>query len=74
MAKGDTLYAWQEQEPDGSWGTIAAVIPGIGQGPLVMRDSVSIARVRPLAELHAQRTGHPVRCARFDLAEERDLG
>lgn len=67
---GDVLWAWQEQEPDGSWGIIAALIPGLGgASPLVLRSHDQIVRLSALAQAHARTTGRPVRLAKFGLHE-----
>lgn len=75
MSRGDTIYAWQEWEPNGDWGIIAAVIPALGTTPvpLVMRDPTSALRAEPLARAHAAASGNPVRLARFELAEAEGL-
>jgi hypothetical protein len=68
--RGDELFVWQEQEPNGSWGTIAAAIPGIsGMAPLVFRDRMMAMRLRAIAVAHGRASGHPVRLARFQLDE-----
>lgn len=69
MSDGDTLYAWQEQEPDGKWGIIAAIVPVLSSQPvpLVFRGLPVAHKVRALAQAHGQASGHPVRLARFDL-------
>jgi hypothetical protein len=67
---GDTLYAWQVQEPDGQWSMVGALIPGVGEhAPLIHRDLLLIRRLEGLARMHADATGQPLRLARFTLAE-----
>jgi hypothetical protein len=66
---GDELWAWQVLE-DGEWGTISAVIPGVGHAILVSRSKPIVTEfMRPVAESHAKESGLPVRLARFALAE-----
>ena len=70
MTDGDTLYAWQVQEPDGKWSLVGALIPSLGtHSPLIHR-SLDIVRDNfgPLAREHADRTGQRLRLARFDRA------
>lgn len=79
-----TLYVWQEQEPNGEWGTIAAALPpGVTavlppelRGPtLLVSRSLATAQIFGLAAIaHHDATGRPVRCARFALeAIEREI-
>lgn len=70
---GNILYAWQEQADEG-WGNIAATIVLGEIGPtmsLLVTRQEFIARTMygPIARAHAERTGNPVRLARFTLAE-----
>lgn len=66
---GDELWAWQVLEA-GEWGTISAMIPGVGHAILVSRSKAIVTDfMRPLAESHAKESGLPVRLARFALAE-----
>lgn len=73
MTPPDTdLYVWQEKGPDGRWGVIAAVIPFLPYKSatlLCARMRQGIEVLRPIAELHAKETGHPVRMARYHYAE-----
>ena len=66
----ESLYVWQVMD-DGEWGTIAAAFGSIpGLTPLVTRSQTVAYNVfQALAELHAAATQHPVRLARYDLAE-----
>lgn len=65
---GDTLYAWQEQEDSGSWGIIAALMPGSGLvSPMVIRSLPVAHALQPLAEAHGEASGHPIRLGRFTL-------
>ena len=67
-----SLYCWQELGSDGRWGNITAIIPFLpqmGATLLVARDYIAMAMLRPIAEQHHQRTGNPVRLARYDEAE-----
>jgi hypothetical protein len=66
---GDTLWAWQVQEPDDQWSLILTLIPGVGSAVLVHRRLDIIGKMRPLAEGHSKATGQPLRLARFALAE-----
>jgi hypothetical protein len=72
---GDSIYAWQVQEPDGKWSIVAASVPSLGNEtwPLIHRDMAFVKhRLKPLAEQHAQLTGQPLRLARFNLVEVLD--
>lgn len=72
---GDELWAWQERTPDGRWGIVAAQVPtlahllGDSPIPLVFRERPLGVEMRPVAELHSERTGNPIRFAKFTLAE-----
>jgi hypothetical protein len=71
--RGDTLYVWQEQEPDGSWGVIVAHVPGLlprpHLAPLLARSrDVAVDGFGAVAEHHGRTHGRPVRLARFDMA------
>lgn len=72
MSATPEIYAWQELEPEGLWGTIAAVfIPGLQATPLVTRSrEVAVNQFAKLAEAHQQASGRPVRLARYDFARE----
>lgn len=67
--KGDRLWVWQEGEPDGSWGTIAAVIPALSSlGPalLVTRDeTIAMTVFHEIADQHRERAARPVRLVSF---------
>lgn len=63
------IWVWQVFEDD-QWGTIAAEIPGMpGLSPLIARSLQTAQMLGLLAVAHHDRTGLPVRCARFELAE-----
>lgn len=63
------LYAWQEQEPGGRWGTIAAFIPGMGTtSPLVFRTHQSALLVRAVAKAHQRASGNRVELRVFKFA------
>lgn len=67
-----SVFIWQEQEPSGKWGTIAAIVfPSLGATPLVTR-SLEVAKNEfgALARLHHQSAGRPVRLSRYDYARE----
>lgn len=68
---GDTLYAWQVQEPDGSWSIIGAIVPGLNDMvmPLVGRSHALMGKVAPIAIDHARITGQRLRFAEFGLDE-----
>lgn len=69
-AGGDVLYAWQEQEADGSWGIVAVMVPSLeALAPLVMRDAGAAASVADLAKAHGRAVGRPIRLAKFRLEE-----
>lgn len=72
MSATPALYVWQELEPEGLWGTIAAVfIPGLEAAPLVTRSrEIAANQFAGLAEAHQQASGRPVRLARYDFARE----
>lgn len=59
MSDGNHLYAHQEQEPDGRWGIIGAMIPAMPG--------------EPLAAAHAKTSGRPVRLAHFTLSVSRSV-
>lgn len=67
-----SLYVWQEQEPNGDWGTIAAIIvPHLPVAPLISRSRELAQRhFAHLAKTHHQDTGRPVRLARYDYGLE----
>lgn len=68
---GDVMYAWQEQTPDGRWGTIAGAVPSLGlkMAPLVSRDLKPMLQLfESIARARRVSSGHPVRLARFDYA------
>jgi hypothetical protein len=68
--RGNELWAWQEQEANGSWGIIAALVPGINSvAPLVLRSYHEIQKLTPIARQHAESSGRQVRLAKFTLAE-----
>ena len=66
----ESLYVWHVMN-DGEWGTIATAFGDLpGLTPLVTRrEVVADGPFRVLAELHHAASQHPVRLARFDLAE-----
>lgn len=67
----EDLYCWQEQEPNGRWGNITAIVPflpQLGATLLVARDRAGMEQLRPIAEQHHQRTGRRVRFARYSYA------
>jgi hypothetical protein len=67
---GDTLYAWQVEEPDGRWSMVGALIPETGiNTPLIHRSYQIIKSFEQLARNHAERTSQPLRLARFVLEE-----
>lgn len=61
------LYAWVEVEPGGGEGIIAAIImPEFGLSNLQHRNlDIAQNRMRKFAELHAKKTGRPVRLVKF---------
>lgn len=65
----EPLYAWQTLDDDGRWGIVAAVIPGVGGGPLIARDLMAIDRLGLLAIAHHDRTGQRIRKVRYELTE-----
>ena len=72
---GDRLWAWQEREPNGKHGVIAAYIPAMDVvGPLMARAKWVADSMRPIAEAHALKTGRPVRLARFVLEATEEEG
>jgi hypothetical protein len=74
VGDGNTIYAWQVQEPDGRWSMVGALIPELGtHSPLVHRDLLLMRRLEGTARGHAEATGQPLRLARFDLAELLEL-
>lgn len=66
---GDTLYAWQEQEPDGKWGIIAVVVPQVAPLPipLVTRHKGISDMWEPLARSHCKESGNAIRLGVFHL-------
>jgi hypothetical protein len=77
MSDGDSLYAWQVQEPDGRWSMVAAGFSVDVQMPLIHRslEFIQSDTIRALAEAHADVTSQPLRLAHFtlsDVVEKRD--
>ena len=67
---GNTIYAWQVQEPDGRWSMVGALIlETMTHTPLVHRDLLLIRRMEVHARAHAKTTSQPLRLAKFTLAE-----
>lgn len=68
VGDGDTLWAWQEREPNGRHGVVVAYLPFMGVvGPLVSRTEWAARAMCAVAEAHTLKTGRPVRLARFVL-------
>ncbi|WP_028058308.1 hypothetical protein [Candidatus Solirubrobacter pratensis] len=85
---GDTLWAWQSQQPDGSWSVVSVVLARAeeiaGMTPERSQDFpravVLVHRIReamldqmPYALAHLHKYGQPIRLARFELAELEDV-
>lgn len=67
-----SIFAWQVFDTDGEWGAISAFVPWIAPAPIpLMTRSEKVARelLAQYAHIHARTTGHPVRLARYELAE-----
>lgn len=65
----EALYAWQEFDATGQWGTIASIIPALSAKPvpLVFRDLETARRCLPLAQGHVRVSGNEVKLRRFLL-------
>jgi len=59
------MWAWQVYE-DGEWNIIGAVISDLGLQPLVTSRQTTYEMMRPLAQLHHDASGFPVRGVRYD--------
>jgi hypothetical protein len=77
MSEGDTLWAWQVQEPDGKWSMVGALLPeplaGMGTSthtPLIHRKHEVVIMMADLAKGHARVTGQPLRLAEFALVNQ----
>lgn len=69
-ASGNTLWAWQVQEPSGSWSMVGAFIPAMHtHSPLIHRNERMVRSWKNLAERHAKRTGQPLRLVRLEVVE-----
>jgi hypothetical protein len=74
MTGDDTLYVWQEQEPSGEWGTIAAGFAGAtsiaGPIPLVTRNrDLATGHFQTIARGHMEASGRPIRLSAFEHKE-----
>jgi hypothetical protein len=81
---GDVLWAWQSQQPDGSWSIIAVFAATVREAQesspqelrahnpelqvLVHRDRKAALQMASWARAHQRRFGQPIRFARFALA------
>jgi len=63
------MYAWQVHE-DGQWNIIGAVISDLGLQPLVTTRQTTYEMMRPLAQLHHDASGFPVRGVWYDEPAE----
>jgi hypothetical protein len=76
MSEGDTLWAWQVQEPDGKWSMVGAMMPSPVPGlpdthtPLVHRKREVAMMMAQLAAAHSTQTGQPLRLAEFVLKNQ----
>jgi hypothetical protein len=76
MSEGNTLWAWQVQEPDGQWSMVGALmiaplIEDTGTSthmPLIHRKREVVMMMEEMAKGHARATGQPLRLAQFTLA------
>lgn len=69
-----SIYVWQEQEPNGRWGTIAsgamsALLGVSGLSPLIARSKESAETMKRMARAHGRVAKRRVRLARYDFAE-----
>lgn len=73
MTGGDTLYVWQEQEPSGEWGIIAAVLVASSVAspiPLVTRNpGMAMDYFQTIARGHMEASGRPIRLSAFEHKE-----
>lgn len=69
-----TLYAWVNDEADGSQSTIGVLLPDLGHVPLVLRSREVLASppVRQLVAEHVAQHGFEARLVRFEEAEVLD--
>ena len=66
---GDTLWAWQVQEPDGQWSMVGALLDG-RHTPLIHRKYDVVLMMASMAKTHSERTGQPLRLAEFVLKNQ----
>ena len=66
---GDTLWAWQVQEPDGKWSMVGALV-GDTHMPLIHRNRDVMDQTALLAKNHAEQTGQKLRLAEFHLKNQ----
>jgi hypothetical protein len=80
---GDTLWAWQSQQSDGSWSIISTALALADASPEAMKAGATMALVlvnrsrdvavgelyTQLVDIHRRAYGEPVRLARFALEE-----
>jgi len=71
--RGDVLWAWQSQQPDGGWGIISAGVVSIDPPKamvLVHRELEAMTSDFTIALVHGHilRFNEPVRLARFELS------
>lgn len=68
---GDAIWGWQEQDDDGNWGLLAAVIPLLpefGTTVLVTRqEHIAKEIFGPIAKNHSAKTGRRIRLAHFKM-------
>ena len=73
MTKPYEQWVWIDKEADGKEGMIVASIPILGPGAFPLahrREDVARDQFGPLAVLHGERTGHPVRLVRMVEVKE----
>lgn len=73
VAKPYETWAWVEKTPDGQEGVLCAEVPFLGiDGPIPLQSrQLKLAQVlRSVAQLHADRSGRPVRLVHLVEAEE----
>lgn len=73
----DVFYAWIAQEPNGRWGFVTAIMPGLNMGPVPLhshtREHMELPEVRAMARHHARQTGRPVKLVTYHLADTLDV-